>query len=443
MKMRYLYFFLKFTLPYSLRLIYKRIITVNEPKQSLGRTFFASNHPNSFMDPLIPASMNKPIVHFMTRGDIYKGIVKHLFYHAHMLPIYRQHDGPDYNQKNEEVFKWVAEEVQRGKNILVFAEGFSDDIFVRRLKPMKKGIVRMAFEALVSMNWKEQVFIQALGMNYTNTMAMRSELIMKYGDLICVNDFREAYETNPSRVIVELSQRVELNMRAQITHIENIEFCELHENIMRILRKGMNDECTDFNIPLEDRLMFSQSLAMWLNTQNDLNLSGIQSKMKSYFEELQVKQIHENDVEEFSRKRKLSNVKLWFNLVLMTPIALFSFIYSWISWFIIKPKIEEGFKRPVFWLSVKLVVSHFVNAFYAGLLLLAFYFFIYPSFVVGILFILSTAGPSFIVFYHWRKLWEMVKRRKKIKPQSLDVLVERRVQLIKSLENILPQEFIK
>ncbi len=443
MKMRYLYLFLKYSIPYSLRVVYKRISILNEPKEALGRTFFAVNHPNAFMDPLIPGAMAKPIVHFMTRGDIYKGVVKHLFYHAHMLPIYRQHDGPDYNEKNAQVFKWVSKEVALGKNILVYSEGFSDDEFVRRIKPMKKGIVRMAFDALEAMEWSEKVYVQALGMNYTHTWAMRSELLMKYGNKICVNDYREAYEANPNRVIIQLSEIVEQEMQAQITHVENIDLCSFHENIMKLTRRGMNHECADFTIPLEKRFKYSQSLAQWLNAQNEKNVQHLQAELKNYFTDLAMHQIHENDVEELSKTGKLNNVKLWVYNVLMAPIALYSFIFSWISWFIIKPKIEKGFKRPVFWLSVKVVASHFVNALYALLLLLAFYFFVYPSFFIGTLLILLTAGPSFIVFYRWHKQWALLKRRKRIDLQILDSMVERRAKLLLVLDEVLPEEFRK
>ncbi len=431
MKMRYLYLFLKTTLPYALSVVFKRIKSINAPKETLGRTFFACNHASSFMDPLIPASINKPIVHFMTRADIYQGIVKHLFYHAHMIPIYRQHDGEGHNEKNEEIFQIVAREVKRGKNILVFAEGFTDDEFVRRLKPIKKGIARMAFFALEDMQWKEKVYIQAMGINYTDPGVFRSEVLMNYGDKICLNDYEEAYKQNPNRVIKEITQWVEQNMRKQITHVEQLEYCTLHENIMRLTRKGMNPKNSDFSIPLEDRVKYSQNLAHWINAQPEERLEQLKIPIEAYFQDLESARLTEEDVYEFSQAGKVTNTKLVLYNVFLAPFALLGLLHGWISWFVIKPKIEKAFKRKVFWSSVKMVISLFATGLYNALLLIPFYFFVYPSVVAGLLYLILISGPSFVIFHQWVENKREIKRRKVLDRESLKKSAAKRIELLR------------
>jgi fluoride ion exporter CrcB/FEX len=51
--MRPIYTLLAVSLHISFRLFYKRFKVVNNPKSYFGRTIYVSNHPNSFMDPLV------------------------------------------------------------------------------------------------------------------------------------------------------------------------------------------------------------------------------------------------------------------------------------------------------------------------------------------------------------------------------------------------------
>ena len=440
MKMRYLFGFMKFTLPYSLHVFFKKIKIINAPKESLGRTFFAINHPSSFMDPLLPGAMSKPIIHYMARADVYKGFMKHVYHNAHIMPIYRQQDGIGNQEKNEEIFKVVAKEVQAGKGIFVYAEGFTDDVFIRHLKPLKKGIARMAFFTLESMDWKEDVYLQAIGGNYTNPGVFRSEVLLKYGEKFRLNDFKDLYLENPNKAIIEVMDLVEQQMKMQITFVEDLERCDFHEQIMCLTRKGMNHENTDFSLPLEQRFNYSQKLALWVNNQTSDSISTLQTDLSDYFKALELENIKENDVFEFEKSGKL---RLWpelmYNLFL-APVAMLGLIHGWISYFIIKPKIEKAFKRKVFWSSVKLVTSHFVSGLYNLLLLIPLYLFIFPSLLAGLLYLLLAAGTSFIVFHKWMGNLKTIKRKRGISLDRLQAFSAKRKLLVSQLSQALPKD---
>jgi hypothetical protein len=439
MKMRYLYGFMKVTLPYSLNVFFKRIKVINAPKKSLERTFYVINHPSSFMDPLIPGAICKPIIHYMARADVYKGVMKHVYYNTHIIPIYRQQDGLGNQEKNEEVFKVMAQEVKAGKGIFVYAEGFTDDVFVRHLKPLKKGIARMSFFALESMDWKEDIYLQAIGTNYTNPGVFRSEVLLKYGEKFKLNDFRALYEENPTKAILSVMELVEDQMKMQITCVEDLERCDFHEHIMRLTRRGMNHENSDFSIPLEQRFLYSQKLAQWVNEQNESGIEAIKNELNDYFSALKGSKIEENDVHEFSIHGKLRNSKaIWFN-ILLAPLALLGFVHGWISYFVLKPKIEKAFKRQVFWSSVKIVASHFVTGIYNLLLLIPFYFFIYPSILAGLLYLVLFAGPTFVIFHKWLKNWKEIKRTRLLSLSVLRDFSEKRNKLISKLNVLLPE----
>ena len=73
----------------------------------------------------------------MTRSDIFTPMMKPILWLAQMLPIYRQLDGDGAVGKNAEVFKATSNVLKGGRNLLIFGEGFTDDVFIRRLKPIK------------------------------------------------------------------------------------------------------------------------------------------------------------------------------------------------------------------------------------------------------------------------------------------------------------------
>ncbi len=122
--MRLLYFVLYIILKYPLRIFYPRVHSVNSPKNFFGRTIYVSNHAASFMDPLVIASFRNPIVFFLTRSDVFTPISKPILWAAHMLPIYRQHDGVDTKDENQKTFESCAKILNFGRNLLIFGEGF-------------------------------------------------------------------------------------------------------------------------------------------------------------------------------------------------------------------------------------------------------------------------------------------------------------------------------
>lgn len=119
--MRFFYFMLKITLPYTTRMYYPRQKIINEPKERFGRTIYVSNHTASFMDPLVVAGLRRPIVFFMTRSDVFTPVTKPILWAAHMLPIYREHDGEDTKGKNAEVFRKCAKVLSFGRNLLILS----------------------------------------------------------------------------------------------------------------------------------------------------------------------------------------------------------------------------------------------------------------------------------------------------------------------------------
>jgi glycerol-3-phosphate O-acyltransferase/dihydroxyacetone phosphate acyltransferase len=356
--MRPLYFIFWFGLGFSFRLFFRRIKEVRPSKSRFGRTIFVSNHPSSFLDPLVVSRLRKPIVYFMTRSDVFNRFTRPLFWLAHMLPIYRQQDGGNSQEKNKKVFKKATETLARNRNLLIFGEGITDDIFERRLKPIKKGAIRIGFTALEDLDWKVEIRVQGMGLNYTNPGILRSDVLLAAAEPILLNDYKAAYLENPSKVISELNRELEQRMQAQITHVKADEHVVLHEQIMMLNRKGMHVSCYDPNISLEERWLYAQKLAAYLNTLDSNaaeRLATVKEQINGYLSTLQQTGLTEAELYWFAIQKNW-RLLTFLKILVQLPLFLIGLVHIALPTLYVKRFVEKKMKRPVFWSSTKMTM---------------------------------------------------------------------------------------
>ena len=438
--MRFFYFILFLTLKYTLRVYFRQRKSLNSPNEFLGRTIYVSNHAASFMDPLIVASLRKPIVFFMTRSDVFTKLTRPILWAAHMLPIYRQHDGVDTKDENNKVFDTCAKILSYGRNLLIFGEGFTDDVFIRRLKPVKKGAVRIGFITLDKINWEKKIYIAAVGCNYTDPNLMRSDILVSTSEKICLNDYKKQYQENPNKVINELTKLIEKLMQEQITHIEDKNWANFHENVMKLTRKGMNAIHYDYSIPLVKRYHYSQKLANWLNGLNEKELEKIQplkDEMEQYFSSLRKMKVNENFVYELATTSKLNRLKELFTLILFAPTAILGLIHCGIPYILIKRFVEKSFKRKVFWGSVKLLLGLIIMGLINIPIIFIFYHFIYPNYWIafGYYLLIGVFGLS---AYLWWKNYIQFKEKGTVSKLNLSNTLVKRKELIAKIHAEIP-----
>jgi len=438
--MRPLYLFIWGCLSYSLRLFYRKIETVNSPKSFFGRTIYMSNHAASFMDPLVVGCFRKPIVFFMTRSDVFTPISKPLLWSVHMLPIYRQLDGVNTKEKNEEVFLECSKVLKSKRSLLVFAEGFTDDKFVRHLKPIKKGAIRIGFTALEYINWSENIYIAGVGCNYTEPNRMRSDLLIATSDQICLNDYREQYEENPNKVISELTVLAEKMMQDQITHVQNPHLTDLHESIMILTRKGMNSESYDMKLSLRSRYEYSKNLATWINSEPIENLEPLKEVSKKYFDLLYERNLSHEDLFRIENNKLQipQNIVKIFSLL---PIGILGFIHCAIPYAIVKQFVEKKLKRAVFWGSTKMLLSMIL----IGLLNLPIIFLFDNLFNLsnwwGLLYYLLI-GLFGLGFYLCMSKIKDLLHVWKIKNLNIEDLKDSKSHFVELIEKTVPKEFL-
>lgn len=168
--------------------------------QVKGPVILAMNHPNAFMDPsAFSALVYPPRVRYLARGDAFKkGVVTWLLQSLGIIPIFRIQDGGKEGlKKNDETYNIVNRLLRNNKKIIIYAEGLC--IQERRLRPLKKGVPRMIFGAMVDQNLKNLTVVP-VGVNYSNPSQFRGDLFFNIGEPILVNDYLEAYKEAPAKL---------------------------------------------------------------------------------------------------------------------------------------------------------------------------------------------------------------------------------------------------
>lgn len=435
--MRPLYFLLRILLPYVMWIFYKESKTLNSQKKFNAQTIFVCNHPSAFIDPLVAGNFQLPVLYFVTRGDIFKKWLHPVTWASHMVPIFRKaEDGADSHEKNKDSFRYLRKVLKRKKSLILFGEGYTDDVFIRSLKVIKKGPARIGFDTMVESNWTEDIKVQPMGLNYTHPKHFRSSVLVSCGELIYLKDYQQVYEENPSLAITQLTRRIQTSMQEQITYVDRKELAPFVENILILTRKGMNHFHHDSTIKLEKRYRYSQKVANRINenyADEDERWAGLKTEVDTYFEELNQKNINENWVHKFGRDGRVKTIETFLIFLLLLPFTLVGLVHQLIPYLIIKRFVENTFKRDVFWSGVKLMVGAVISTLYNIAFIFLFHAFIYPSYWLGVAYFLIVPVITGIIAYKQINNLKDTLHYRKAKEEDLRQLANKRCELLHKL----------
>jgi len=149
-----------------------------------GPLLIAANHPNSFLDAIILATLFKRPVYSLARGDAFKGkIITKILRSFNMLPVYRISEGAENLDSNYFTFDACQDIFRKGGIVLIFSEGRCINEW--HLRPIKKGTARLALSA-----WHQAIPLKILplGINYSNFRMFGKTIVLNFGAIITKTD---------------------------------------------------------------------------------------------------------------------------------------------------------------------------------------------------------------------------------------------------------------
>lgn len=168
----------------------KVIINKKEFLSSEGPLLIAANHPNSFLDAVILATLFKKPIYSLARGDAFaNNFYKKLLYSMNMLPVYRISEGAENLEHNYTTFKSCIDLFKKEGIVLMFSEGRCVNEW--HLRPLKKGTARLSLAA-----WQQGIPLKILplGINYSSFRKFGKNVILTFGDIITEEDILKENE---------------------------------------------------------------------------------------------------------------------------------------------------------------------------------------------------------------------------------------------------------
>jgi 1-acyl-sn-glycerol-3-phosphate acyltransferase len=221
-----------------------------------GPLIYSINHQNSLLDAFVCNAASKRDPYFLTRGDVFKNkYIAKFLRSIKMLPIYRTRDGTHSIRKNEQVFKATEDILTAGGLVAVFPEGSHS--LTHRLRPLKKGIARMAFGAEAAADFQLNVQIVPVGISYESYFSPGGRTLVCFGKPLKIADYKQSYAKNEKEAYRELLADLHKHMKSLIVHIAPANYQE----VLRIFR-----EKRVYKSSLKNQLQADQALVDAIET---------------------------------------------------------------------------------------------------------------------------------------------------------------------------------
>ncbi len=149
-----------------------------------GPLLIACNHPNSFLDAIILATLFKKPVVSLARGDVFKKpFHAKLITSLNMLPVYRASEGVENLESNYATFEKCKQIFKQGGIVLIFSEGRCVNEW--HLRKLMKGTARLAISS-----WNEGIPLRVLptGINYSSFTKFGKNVQLNFGQAISKDD---------------------------------------------------------------------------------------------------------------------------------------------------------------------------------------------------------------------------------------------------------------
>ncbi len=298
--MKFLYYIAKPLVNIFLRIYYKFDIKGLENVPRGEAIILAPNHVNAFIDPVLIGMTVKQDILFFARGDVFKGPVSRwALKQLNISPMYRIQEGYSEVKKNDQTFEECRQLLTEDKTILMFPEGIC--IQERRLRPLKKGLARIAFQTAASTDFSKDILIIPVGVNYSTPKNFRSKAVLDFGKPISILDYTALFKEDNVKAINNFTKILEEKMMPHlviIKHPENEKLVAALEEIY--LKKWMQSRSLNPRL-IVNHYESSKEIANMINqlhlTAPELVLS-LRTKTESYVQQLQMHQLRDHLLDE-------------------------------------------------------------------------------------------------------------------------------------------------
>ena len=402
------------------RVFYKRVVINNlEDIPKDAHLIFTGNHQNALMDAMVFLCGTKRPLVFMARSDIFNNrFIAALLYFFRMLPIFRIRDGFSALKKNNEIFSKTIDVINNKIGLVIMVEG--NHGAERRLRSLKKGFARIAFQTEEANNFDLDMQVVPVGIDYSNFDNFRTELLINFGKPIPFSEYYDAYRESPAIAINQVKDRLVNHMKPIMVHIESEKYYELYDELREIYKNEMAQKMGLPSTEQPHKLLADQELIKHLEQFEQgypKKISAFQKLVIHYKDNITSNNLNYSVV----RKKPDSFAKLIGEsilFILASPIFIVGWLLNYLP-FGISIFIGKKMEDPQFKSSVKFAVSMLLwPLFYALQILLVWLLSddwkVLLGFIIGmpILGMLSRSYWVSLQLYLVAFRWALIKKNK-------------------------------
>ncbi|MBI4380224.1 MAG: 1-acyl-sn-glycerol-3-phosphate acyltransferase [candidate division NC10 bacterium] len=193
--------------------------TGRERIPSAGPAIFASNHPNSTIDPFVLGNLVGRKLNFMAMSSFFeKKPVAWFLSRCGVIPIHRLQDDPTRMDQNVSSFAAASRALEAQEAIGIFPEGETHDD--PQIKKIKTGAARISLEAEARNDFRLAVRVIPVGLNYMDKTRFRSHLLINVGEPIEAKTYEEAYRRDPQAAIKAMTKELQRRLESLIVNLE-------------------------------------------------------------------------------------------------------------------------------------------------------------------------------------------------------------------------------
>jgi glycerol-3-phosphate O-acyltransferase / dihydroxyacetone phosphate acyltransferase len=377
----------------------------------------AANHPTAFLDPVVIGSFAPPPLYNMTRGDIFrKPLMRKIFEHIDMFPVYRSRDGFTEADRNDGVFDFCVEKMRQHRVVTLFVEGMHHAD--KRIATIQKGFARIAFPAYERYQL-DTLQIVPVGCSYWTSDQPRDVVYCNYGQPIFIRDYWELYQSQPAAAIKKLCDDIADRLRDLAFHIEDPQDDDLAELLLTLHRSDHAQTIWPHTRYTDTAFRGEKAVLDRLNALDSATKQALKGGAESYFNVLKKNNITDGGLMNPSWMRPVRT--LWLIL------GFLPFVWGWLGH---KPlEILAGWvtnnkiKKREFKSSIYLGIEHFGGLFWYFLWIIVGFVSMKPLWIALAL-LLPICGAWSLVYRDMAREWIEAWRAKR-HPQREALLRQR------------------
>lgn len=334
------YYFFKALVWVAVRIFYSKITVVNGERGRIKNPcIVVSNHPSTLLDPLNAAVEIKTEVYFLANASLFKTPFGRWFFSTfYCIPVERYEDTGGKPLNNVASFEKSTRHLAGGGCLYVAPEGTS--YVYRRLRKIKTGTARIALAAESRHNFQLGLTILPIGLNYSNPVKFRSELLTIMGEPIRVANFQKDWEKDEVLAVQNLTSQISESLSALIIDTADDE----EDQLLTYMEEVFQNENQLEPYPAFQRTKNLQArLRHWKATEQAA-FEAYSRQVFSYFEKLKTEKLSDAAMKPGSGEGIADALRL----LLLFPVFLLGYLTHVLPVFFAK-KLDDWLNNDIHW----------------------------------------------------------------------------------------------